>query len=143
MIRKMKTRREGNRIFIRLETGEEVHPSLVAIAERERVSGGWLNGIGAATEVELGHYSFARKDYDRVSVEGDVEVATVSGTLGIVDGNPFVHLHAVVSDRECVTRGGHLFRAIAGATLEFVLIVAEAPIERTPDEATGLNLWRV
>lgn len=139
----MKARREGNRIFIRLETGDEVHPSLVAIAERERVAGGWLNGIGAATEVELGHYSLERKDYDRVNVEGDVEVASVSGTLGLVDGKPFVHLHAVVSDRQCATRAGHLFRAITGATLEFVLLVAEAPIERTPDEATGLNLWRV
>ena len=139
----MRVRREGNRIFIRLETGDEVHPSLVALAEREHVAGGWLNGIGAATEVELGHYSLERKDYDRVNVEGDVEVASVSGTVGLVDGKPFVHLHAVVSDRQCVTRGGHLFRATTGATLEFVMLVAEAPIERTPDEATGLNLWRV
>ena len=59
------------------------------------------------------------------------------------DGKPFVHLHAVVSDRQCVTHGGHLFRATTGATLEFVLLVGEAPIERTLDEATGLNLWRV
>jgi predicted DNA-binding protein with PD1-like motif len=42
-----------------------------------------------------------------------------------------------------MTHGGHLFRAVATATLEFVLLVAEAPIERTWDEATGLNLWRV
>jgi uncharacterized protein len=139
----MKYRREGDRIFVRLETGDEVHPSLVALAERERVSGGWLSGIGAATGVELGCYDLSRKEYLRTAVEGDVEVASASGTLGILDGKPFVHLHAVVSDRQCTTRGGHVFRATAGATLELVLIVAERPIERTPDEATGLNLWRV
>ena len=139
----MKYRREGDRIFVRLETGDEVHPSLVALAERERVAGGWLSGIGAASDVELGCYDLARKEYVRTPVDGDVEMASASGSLGIVDGKPFVHLHAVVSDPQCTTRGGHLFRAVAGATLEFVLIVAERPIERTFDEATGLNLWRV
>ena len=139
----MKYRREGDRIFVRLETGDEVHPSLVALAERERVSGGWFSGIGAATDVELGYYNLRRREYLRTAVEGDVEIASVSGTLGIVDGKPFAHLHAVVSDPQCTTRGGHLFRATAGATLEFVLIVAERPIERTFDEASGLNLWRV
>jgi hypothetical protein len=32
---------------------------------------------------------------------------------------------------------------VTGATLEFVLFVADGPIERTLDEETGLNLWRV
>jgi predicted DNA-binding protein with PD1-like motif len=139
----MKWRRDGSRVFIRLDMGDEVHPSLVRIAEREQVFGGWLSGIGAASEVELGYYDLERKDYDRVRIDGDVEIASASGTLGLVDGNPFVHLHAVVSDRRCETRGGHLFRAVAAATLEFVMFVADAPIERTRDEETALNLWRV
>jgi predicted DNA-binding protein with PD1-like motif len=143
MIRDMKWRREGSRVFIRLQLGDEVHSSLAEVAGREGVSGGWFSGIGAASEVELGYYHLDRKDYDRTLVEGDVEFASASGSLGLVDGKPFVHLHAVVSDRECVTRGGHLFRAVAAATLEFVLLVAERPIERTRDEETGLNLWRV
>jgi predicted DNA-binding protein with PD1-like motif len=143
IIRDVKWRREGSRIFIRLELGEEVHPSLAEVASRESVSGGWFSGIGAASEVELGYYHLDRKDYDRILIGGDVEFASASGSLGLVDGKPFVHLHAVVSDRECVTRGGHLFRAVAAATLEFVLLVAERPIERTRDEETGLNLWRV
>jgi predicted DNA-binding protein with PD1-like motif len=123
--------------------GDEVHPSLVQIAERERIFGGWLSGIGAASEVELGYYDLERKDYDRLRMEGDVEIASASGTLGLVDGKPFVHLHAVVSDCRCETRGGHLFRAVAAATLEFVIFVADKPIERTRDEETALNLWRV
>lgn len=139
----MKWRREGSRVFIRLDMGDEVHPSLVQIAERERIFGGWLSGIGAASEVELGYYDLERKDYDRLQMEGDVEIASASGTLGLVDGKPFVHLHAVVSDRRCETRGGHLFRAVAAATLEFVIFVADKPIERTRDEETALNLWRV
>jgi len=143
MIRDMKWRREGSRIFIRLEFGDEVHPSLAEVAGREGVSGGWFSGIGAASEVELGYYHLDRKDYERTFIAADVEVASASGSLGLVDGKPFVHLHAVVSDREGITRGGHLFRAVTGATLEFVLLLADGPIERTRDEETGLNLWRV
>ena len=139
----MKWRREGSRIFIRLELGDEVHSSLAAVAERAGASGGWFSGIGAVSGVELGYYHLDRKDYDRTVIPGDVEFASASGSLGLVEGKPFVHLHAVVSDRACATRGGHLFHAVAAATLEFVLLVADRPIERTPDEETGLNLWRV
>jgi len=139
----MKSRKEGSRIFIRLETGDDVLKSLAEVAARYGVSGGWFNGIGSASDVELGYYDLERRDYDRVRIERDVEIASASGSLGLVEGKPFVHLHAVVSDRQCVPRAGHLFRAVAAATVEFVLLLAEAPIERTRDEATGLNLWRV
>jgi predicted DNA-binding protein with PD1-like motif len=139
----MKSRREASRIFIRLETGDDVHSSLAAAAAEHGVAGGWFNGIGAAKDVQLGYYDLERRDYDRTDVEGEVEIASASGPLSVLDGKPHIHLHAVVSDRECVTRGGHLFRAVTAATLEFVLLVGEAPIERSFDEATGLNLWRV
>jgi predicted DNA-binding protein with PD1-like motif len=139
----MESRREGSRIFIRLELGDDVLETLTATAAEHGVTAGWLNGIGAASGVELGYYDLERKDYTKWEVAGDVEFASASGSIGLRDGKPFVHLHAVVSDRQCVTHGGHLFRATTGATLEFVLLVGEAPIERTPDDAIGLYLWRV
>ena len=139
----MKSRREGSRIFIRLETGDDVLKSLAEVAARYGVSGGWFNGIGAASDVELGYYDLERRDYDRTAVPGEVEIASVAGPLSLLNGERHVHLHAVVSDRRCVPRAGHLFRAVAAATVEFVLLLAEAPIERTKDDETGLNLWRV
>ena len=139
----MKSRKEGSRIFIRLETGDDVLKSLAEVAARYGVSGGWFNGIGSASDVELGYYDLERREYDRTAVPGEVEIASVAGPLSLLNGERHVHLHAVVSDRQCVPRAGHLFRAVAAATVEFVLLLAEAPIERTRDEATGLNLWRV
>jgi len=139
----MKSRREGSRIFIRLETGDDVLKSLAEVAARYGVSGGWFNGIGSASDVELGYYDLERREYDRTAVPGEVEIASVAGPLSLLNGERHVHLHAVVSDRQGVPRAGHLFRAVVAATVEFVLLLAEAPIERTRDEATGLNLWRV
>ena len=139
----MNWRREGDRIFIRLQRGDDVLGSLAAIADENGIFGGWLNGIGAARDVELGYYDVERREYARTEIDGDVEVASASGSIGRVDGAPFIDLHAVVTDRNCVPRAGHLFRATTTATLEFVLIVADAPIARTFDEDTGLKLWRV
>ncbi len=139
----MKYRRQGSRLFIRLEKGEKVHAALRSIAEREGVTGGFVSGLGAVREVELGYYDLARKDYDRKSIAEEVEIASASGTLSLFEGKPHLHLHAVVSDRECRAYGGHVFSATAAATVEFFVEVSETPIERTPDAETGLNLWRV
>ena len=139
----MKYRRESQQVFIRLETGEDLHTSVVELAEREGITGGAVTALGAVRDVVLGYYNLERRDYDRTSVPGEVELASAVGTLSRLDGKPHLHLHAVVSDRGCRTYGGHLFSATTAATVELFVRVADAPIERTPDEATGLSLWRV
>ena len=139
----MNYRRESQRVFVRLETGEDLHASLLELAEREGITGGAVTALGAVREAVLGYYDLERRDYDRTSVPGEVEIASAAGTLSRLDGKPHLHLHAVLSDRECRAYGGHLFSAKAAATVELFVQVADAPIERTPDEATGLSLWRV
>ncbi len=139
----MKYRRDGTRVFVRLETGESVHGALSELLEKERIVGGFVTGLGAVSEAVLGYYDRARKDYDRVEFPEEMEIASAAGTLSLLDGKPHVHLHAVLSDRECQARGGHLFSATAAATVELFIQISENPIERTPDEETGLSLWRV
>ena len=139
----MKYRRDGTRVFVRLETGESVHGALSELLEKERIAGGFVTGLGAVSEAVLGYYDLSRKDYDRVAFPEEMEIASAVGTLSVLDGKPHVHLHAVLSDRECHARGGHLFSATAAATVELFVQVSDKPIERTPDEETGLNLWGV
>lgn len=139
----MKYRREGSRVFVRLEKGDPVHASLTALMETEEVRGGFFHALGAISDIELGHYNLERKDYDRREFPGEFELATANGSLSLLEGKPHVHLHAVVSDRECRSFGGHVFRATAAATVEVLIHISEEPIERTPDDETGLSLWRV
>ena len=139
----MKYRRESQRLFIRLETGEDLHASVLELAERERIGGGAVMALGAVRDAVLGYYDLERHDYDRTAVPGEVEIASAGGTLSRLDGKPHLHLHAVLSDRECRAYGGHLFSAKAAATVELFVQISDEPIERTPDEATGLSLWRV
>lgn len=139
----MKYRRDGSRIFVRLERGDPVHASLTALMEAEEVRGGFFNALGAISDVELGYYDLERREYDRRAFREEVEIASATGSLSVLEGKPHVHLHAVVSDRECRAFGGHVFQAKAAATVEVLIHVSEQPIERTPDEETGLALWRV
>ena len=139
----MKFRRDATRLFVRLDTGENVHAVLTALAEKEGIAGGYLGALGAVREVELGYYDRSRRDYDRVSISEDLEIASAAGTLSVYRGKPHVHLHAVLSDRQCRAFGGHVFSAEAAATVEVFLSLSDSPIERTPDEETGLALWRV
>ena len=139
----MKYRRDGSRVFVRLERGDPVHASLTGLMEKEGARGGFFHALGAISDVELGYYDLERKDYDRRQFPEEVEIASANGTLSVLDGKPHVHLHAVISDRECRAFGGHVFRAKAAATVEVLIHVSEEPIERTQDEETGLALWRV
>lgn len=139
----MKYRRDGSRVFVRLEKGDSVHASLTGLMEAEGVRGGFFNALGAISDVELGYYNLERKDYDRREFPGEFELASANGSLSLLEGKPHVHLHAVISDRECRAFGGHVFRATAAATVEVLIHLSEKPIERTPDEETGLALWRV
>jgi len=139
----MEYRRQGSQLFVRLERGEDVHTSLTELARREGIQGGFVTALGAVSDAELGYYDLERRDYERRRLEKEVEIGSASGTLSLLEGKPHVHLHAVLSDRECRVFAGHLFSAKAAATVEMMVHVSDGPIERTPDEETGLNLWRV
>lgn len=139
----MEYRRESHRLFIRLETGEDLHAAVAELAQREAIGGGFISALGAVRDAVLGFYDLERREYDRRSFDEEMEIAAANGTLSRLDGKPHLHLHAVLSDRACRAFGGHLFAAKAAATVELFVRVAERPIERTPDVATGLSLWRV
>lgn len=139
----MKYRREAQRVFARLETGDDVHASLAQIAEREGIGGGFVTALGAVRDSVLGSYDLDRKEYERTHFPDEMELASANGTISRHEGTPHLHLHAVLSDRRCRAFGGHLFSAKVAATLEVFVQIADGVIERTPDEASGLALWRV
>ncbi len=69
-----------------------------------------------------------------------LEVAACVGNIARLDGDVFVHTHAVLSRRDGETLAGHL----EGGTVfvgEVHLRAFEEPLVRTPDETTGLDLW--
>ena len=96
----------GQRTFaIVLKTGEEVFSSLTEFARRERISAAQLTAIGALSDVELKYFDWDRKEYQKIPVREQVEVASLIGDVALSpEGVPALHAHMVLVPR---TRSSH------------------------------------
>jgi predicted DNA-binding protein with PD1-like motif len=128
--------------LIRFHTGEEVFSGLVAFAKQAGITAAWVNALGAMSSAELGYWDAEARQYMRLPVEEEVEVAALVGNIARFDGEPIPHLHATLTRRDFSALGGHLFKGVAGATVEvYVRNYPNVGLTRARDEAVGLNLW--
>ena len=71
-----------------------------------------------------------------------LEIISCTGNISLKEGVPFVHAHAVLSDEQGKTIGGHLFSETPVFAGEFYIQeLTGSPFSRKHDEETGLMLW--
>lgn len=109
-------------VVLILEPGDELHAAVGAVARELAIEGGFVNGIGAVDQIELGYFRLPEKVYDRRLVRERVEVVALNGNLGRRDGEPFLHAHGVFAGADFAAFGGHVFRAVASITVEILII---------------------
>jgi len=63
------------------------------------------------------------------------------GNINTKENEPFVHLHAVISDEECNAFAGHLFTATISVTCEVIINIVDTKIIRNECKDIGLFLW--
>ena len=131
----MEYRRFGDTLLVRLDPGEELLAALTAVASREGVAFGSVQGIGAVCELEVGLFDPERKVFHSRCFTGYREL-----TITQRNGKPYLHLHASAADAQGAVVGGHLVRAVVSATAELVIRTAPAAVDRRFDPAIGLNL---
>lgn len=107
--------------LVRLDLNEEITESLTHFLKNEGIQFGAIRGIGAARDVELGYLDMNTKQYLRKPIADELEILSLSGNITVKEGNPFLHMHGVFSDREFRVHGGHFFRGIISCTGEFTL----------------------
>lgn len=138
----MTYKRFGSQIVLRLDPGEEVVKSVLTLAEKEAVRLASVTGIGASDDVTLGIFDTKSKKYGSVRFHtADYELASVMGNLTRKDGEPYLHLHAVIGNPltgECY--GGHLSAAVISATSEIFINVIDGEVGREFSHTVGLNL---
>ena len=127
-------------IIARLFAGEEIHETLKALARERGIPSAALTGLGAVSDVTLAFWDQTRRAYLETRLTEDLEVATMTGNIAWLGGEPMIHLHGVVSRADCTTAAGHIMRGVVSATLEVMLTVYPEKIVRTHDPAVGLNL---
>jgi predicted DNA-binding protein with PD1-like motif len=130
----------GPTYIIRLDAGEKVIASLKSLCEQDRIGAGFLNGLGAVENIELGWFDREAKDYRTIHIEEPCEIVSLYGNVTLLDGKPFLHCHIAVADREFAVQGGHLREAVVSATCEFTLTRFFDEIGRKTDPRTGLRL---
>lgn len=125
-----------------LARGEELIATLTKFCTDNTIEGATFTGIGAIERVKIGYYDLGKKEYFFRDEAGIFEVASMNGNVALVEGKPFIHAHAVLSrcdeSLECI--GAHIKEAYVAVTLEVLLRVFDAPLERTLNDDIGLKL---
>lgn len=124
---------------LRLDLDEAVFPSLEKIAKEHSWESGFIWGLGALKNVELGFYHLSQKTYDRRRFDEEAELLSLVGNLSLLDGKPFFHLHAVLGGPDFKCYGGHLFGADVAVTCELFYTEQDIFARRVFNEKIGLN----
>ena len=106
-----------------LEPGDEVVRCLIQFARAQEVDAAVVNGIGSISEAELGAGSGRERDHRRRTVAEPLEACSLTGTVTLVDGEPFPHLHGTFARADHSLLGGHVYQAVCATSVELVLQV--------------------
>ncbi len=113
-----------------LEPGDELIRSLTALARQEDIDGATITGSGRVREVELGFYDPLAADYKRRIYKEHLELCSLTGTLPLLDGEPFPQLHGVLGRSDFTTIGGLVFEAVCGEIIEVGIYTMVTPLVR-------------
>ncbi|MBI4539919.1 MAG: DNA-binding protein [Gemmatimonadetes bacterium] len=126
--------------LVTLERGEELIRALIEFARHEDVAAAALTGLGSLARLALGFYDPAAQEYVRREWSAALEVASLVGTVSLLDGEVFPHVHGVFSDRAFNVVGGHVFEAVVSVGLEVPVYTSEGAFERSPVDYCNLKL---
>jgi len=137
----MKFRKEGKSVLLTLAKGDYINHTFESFAETEGIGFGWLNGIGAIEDPEIGYYSIKDKKYHRKHFFGEYELTSLIGNITLKEDKPFSHTHITFSNTDFHVFGGHLFDARITAAGEFIMKPETKIITREMNNSIGLPLW--
>lgn len=126
---------------MRLERGEEAIETLTSFVAQNKIPCGFLQGIGAISDVELGYFNVKAKRYKTKKIKQTLEVVSLLGNISYKDNKPFVHLHVSLADADQKLVGGHFFKGTVAVTLEIFIRVIKRKLTRNHDPEMGFYFW--
>jgi len=122
------------------ETGDEVTSGLLNFARENNIKTAFFVGVGACQKVTLGFFDLGKKDYEKRTVNEQVEVMSIMGNIASYEAEPKIHAHIVIGKRDSTAHGGHLIEAVVRPTLEIFVTESPKGLIRTLDTKTNLPL---
>jgi predicted DNA-binding protein with PD1-like motif len=113
----------GQRTYaITLDTGDEAMSSLETFVRDQALATARFTATGALSDAALGYFDWECKDYRRLSIDEQVEVATFAGDVAAgADGAPALYVDCVLGRRDGTEFAGELMAGHAGSNLEILL----------------------
>ncbi len=115
----MEIARSQEHILIRLGHGEDILKTLGEVVSEEKTTLLIVTGIGMITDFELGY--FEEGQYIKKAFKDPHELVMLQGTIAS-EGEPRMHIHAVVADKEHQAFGGHLLKGWAWVSNEIGML---------------------
>jgi hypothetical protein len=128
---------------LRPDFGSDLLDQLHDFCRSESINLAWISGIGAVSRASLRYYNQAKKDWVDFELDKPVEVVNMIGNVSLLNGEPIVHLHMTVADKDGKCYGGHVANNTIVFTREVLLTTLDGPatIRKMDTENTGLTIW--
>lgn len=133
------TKQSDSEFFGRFDESEELKEALTQFCKEHEIKSGWFSIIGAVKGSKFAFYDQAEKKYLAMQLDEPAEILNCTGNISLLDGEPMVHAHITLADREGKAYGGHLIGARVFAA-EFYIKKFDSVVERKKDESTTLAL---
>lgn len=136
----LKSSNSDNIHFVKLDINEDVLSTITKYLVDNNIRSATLNAIGVIKDIEIGYYDLHAGKYLVKKIEEDMELLSLTGNVGILNGEIHPHIHVVLSGKDLNCIGGHLLKAKVGVTCELFINANKMDLERLYDDNIKLNL---
>lgn len=135
----MRSQNYGQQAVLVFETGEPVMETLKRWLAQHQINGGSFTAIGGLRQVTLKYFNTTTRSYEEREINEQLEVLHLTGNVGLLNGQPFVHAHITLGTREYQTYGGHFGDGVVSPVLELVLCRVGGTLTRRENAESGLT----
>ena len=138
----MEYKKLGDTYIVRMDRGEEILTCLADLCQREDIRLAQVDALGAVDQAVVSVYDVPTKTFYRKEFNEPMEISNLCGTVTRKDGQPYLHLHVTVCDRDLNAHGGHANALRVSATCEMVILTLPGEVGRRLNEEIGLNMFQ-
>lgn len=138
----MEYKKLGDTYIVRMDRGEEILTCLADLCQREDIRLAQVDALGAVDQAVVSVYDVPTKTFYRKEFNEPMEISNLCGTVTRKDGQPYLHLHVTVCDRDLNAHGGHANALRVSATCEMVIRTLPGEVGRRLNEEIGLNMFQ-
>lgn len=104
--------------------GDEILSGLTDLARAEGIEAAQVTGLGGLSSALLafGDPAIGERVFKLLPIDVKGELVSLVGTVSLRDGEPSVHLHAVIALADGTTRGGHVLELNVAPVAEVTLL---------------------